>query len=71
MDAKGTMTTAKDRPYLTDRSCGKCLVRFETSERREGGWLYVTFRCPGCGHKSVVTFSPQELAEWESRRRRS
>jgi predicted RNA-binding Zn-ribbon protein involved in translation (DUF1610 family) len=71
MEAKGMTTAAKDRPYLSDRRCGRCLVPFQTSERREGGWLYVSFLCPRCGYKSVVTFSPGELAEWESRRRRS
>ncbi|MGA2363427.1 MAG: hypothetical protein ABSG73_13330 [Candidatus Aminicenantales bacterium] len=62
------MNEKRDRPYLSDRRCGRCLVPFETTERREGGWLYVTFRCPSCGYKSVVTFSPQELQEWERRR---
>jgi predicted RNA-binding Zn-ribbon protein involved in translation (DUF1610 family) len=63
-----TMNDKKRRPYLSDRSCGRCLVPFETTERRAGGWLYVTFKCPGCGYKNVVTFSPEELAEWARRR---
>jgi hypothetical protein len=61
------MNQKNRRPYLSDRRCGRCLVQLETSERREGGWLYVTFHCPGCGFKQVVTFSPTELAEWERR----
>ncbi len=56
-----------NRPYLSERRCGRCLLPLETSERREDGWLFVTYRCPGCGNKSVVTFSPAELAEWERR----
>ena len=58
------MNAEKNRPYLSDRRCGHCLIPFETSERREAGWLYVTFSCSGCGFKQVVTFSPAELAEW-------
>ena len=61
------MTDDRRRPYLMDRRCGRCLIPLETSERREGGWLYVTFRCPGCSFKQVVTFSPGELEEWASR----
>jgi len=64
------MTSTNDerrRPYLTGRSCGRCLVPFELEERREGGWLFVTYRCPKCSNSSTVTFSPQELEEWARR----
>ena len=61
------MTDDRRRPYLTDRRCGRCLVPLETTERREGGWLFVQFSCDKCGFQTVVTFSPQELAEWERR----
>lgn len=64
------MNDEKSRPYLMDRRCGRCLVPLETTEHREGGWLFVTFHCPICGFRTVVTFSPQELAEWERRRAR-
>ena len=57
------------RPYLVDRRCGTCLTPLETTERREGGWLYVTYSCASCGFKQVVTFSPAELAEWARRSR--
>jgi len=55
------------RPYLIGRRCGKCLVPFEITEYREGGWLFATYACPACGSRTVVTFSPQELAEWTRR----
>lgn len=61
------MNEEKRRPYLADRRCGRCLLPFETSERRADGWLYVTFRCPGCGANHAVTFSPAELEEWSRR----
>lgn len=61
------MNEEKRRPYLSDRRCGRCLIPFKTTERREAGWLYVTFRCLGCGFNQVVTFSPGELMEWERR----
>ncbi|MGA2533816.1 MAG: hypothetical protein ABSG19_12375 [Candidatus Aminicenantales bacterium] len=61
------MNEEKRRPYLSDRRCGRCLVPFELEERREGGWLFVTYRCPVCGNKNVVSFSPQELQEWALR----
>lgn len=58
------------RPFLMDRRCGRCLVRLEISENREGGWLFATYRCPVCGFRQVVTFSPAELEEWERRGRK-
>jgi hypothetical protein len=61
------MNDEKRRPYLTGRTCGRCLVPLETIEHREGGWLFVTYSCAGCGFRQVVSFSPQELAEWERR----
>ena len=61
------MNDEKRRPYVTGRRCGRCLVPFEISERREGGWLFVSFTCPVCGYKNVVSFSPGELLEWERR----
>lgn len=61
------MTKDRRRPYLSDRRCGRCIIPLETSERREGGWLIVVFRCPKCGTSSTVTFSPQELEEWTRR----
>lgn len=61
------MNDAKHRPYLTDRRCGQCLVPLEVEEKRENGWLFVTYRCPSCDFRTVVTFSPQELAEWARR----
>ena len=63
------MNDEKRRPYLSDRRCGRCLVPLETTERREGGWLFVQFSCDSCGFKQVVTFSPAELLEWERRGR--
>jgi DNA-directed RNA polymerase subunit RPC12/RpoP len=60
---------ADSRPYLTDRRCGRCLVPFEITEHREGGWLFATYACPTCGNRTVVTFSPQELQERERRSR--
>lgn len=63
------MNDEKKRPYLTDRHCGKCLLPLTTTERRSDGWLYVTYRCASCGFRQVVTFSPQELAEWTRRSR--
>ena len=61
------MNEEKRRPYLSGRSCGRCLVPFETSERREDGWLFVTYACRKCGFSQVVSFSPQELEEWARR----
>jgi len=61
------MNEEKKRPYLSDRRCGRCLKPFETTERREGGWLFVSFKCP-CGSSYTVTFSPAELEEWARRR---
>jgi len=63
------MNDEKRRPYLSDRRCGQCLVPLEVKDRREDGWLFVTYRCPVCGFHQVVTFSPQELMEWERRGR--
>ena len=63
------MNEEKRRPYLTGRSCGQCLTPLETTERREEGWLYVTFACPSCNFRTVVSFGPQELEEWERRSR--
>jgi len=56
-----------DRPYLVARHCGRCLIPLETSERREGAWLFVAYSCAGCGFRQVVTFSPAELEEWARR----
>lgn len=64
------MIDEKHRPYLLDRRCGRCLIPLETSERRDGGWLLVTYLCPVCGFSQVVTFSPQELEEWARRQSR-
>ena len=61
------MSEDRRRPYLSDRRCGRCLVPLEISERREDGWLFVVYRCSGCGATSTVTFSPQELQEWARR----
>lgn len=61
------MNEDRRRPYLSDRRCGRCLVPLETTERREAGWLYVAYRCPACGFRQVVTFSPAELEEWANR----
>lgn len=61
------MNEDRRRPYLTARRCGRCLLPLETSERRQDGWLFVTYRCAGCGQTYVVTFSPAELAEWARR----
>jgi len=55
------------RPYLVDRRCGTCLTPLVTTERHEEGWLIVTYNCPSCDFKSVVTFSPAELQEWARR----
>ena len=63
------MNDEKRRPYLTGRSCGQCLVPLETTERREDGWLIIVYSCRVCEFKTVVTFSPQELEEWERRSR--
>jgi len=57
----------RQRPYVVDRRCGRCLRPLETTERREGGWLFVTYNCAGCGFRQVITFSPEELAEWARR----
>ena len=62
-------TGQAERPYLTGRLCGHCIVPFKISEYREGGWLFATYACPKCGYKNVVTFSPAEMAEWQRRRR--
>ncbi|MBE3111424.1 MAG: hypothetical protein IMZ46_13125 [Acidobacteria bacterium] len=64
------MNEEKRRPYLSDRRCGRCIVPLTTEERREDGWLFVTYNCPKCGFRSVVTFSPQELEEWARRQSR-
>jgi len=64
------MNEEKRRPYLSDRRCGRCIIPLETTDRREGGWLYVTYHCSSCGFNQVVTFSPQELAEWARRQSR-
>lgn len=67
------MTSRNDerrRPYLSGRRCGRCLLPLETSELRQAGWLFVTFTCPGCGFRQVVTFSPGELEEWARRQAR-
>lgn len=61
------MNDEKRRPYLSDRRCGRCLVPLETTERREDGWLFVTYACRKCGFNQVVSFSPGELMEWERR----
>lgn len=61
------MTDDRRRPYLVDRRCGRCIVPLTTTESREGGWLFVTYRCQVCGYSSVVTFSPDELVEWARR----
>jgi len=61
------MTDEKRRPYLSDRRCGRCLVPLELEERREGGWLFVTYHCLSCGFRQVISFSPQELEEWARR----
>jgi len=61
------MTEEKRRPYLSDRRCGRCLVPLETTDRREGGWLFVTYACLKCGFNQVVSFSPGELMEWARR----
>ena len=61
------MTEEKRRPYLSDRRCGRCIIPLELEERREGGWLFVTYHCAGCGFSQVVTFGPQELEEWARR----
>ena len=55
------------RPYLVGRRCGRCLISLQISEYKEDGWLFVTYYCPTCGFKQVVTFSPAELAEWTRR----
>ena len=56
------------RPYLVaDRRCGCCRRPFVITERREDGWIFVTYRCDRCGFNQVVTFSPQELEEWQRR----
>lgn len=60
-----------ERPYLEARRCGRCIVPFEISERREGGWLFVTYSCSRCGFRQVITFSPAELEEWGRRRKSS
>jgi len=56
-------------PLVGPRSCPKCGGRFEPSERREGGWLYVIYRCADCGHAAVVTFAPHEVEARERARR--
>lgn len=61
------MTDDRRRPYLMDRRCGRCILPLSIEEHREGGWLFVTYNCGGCGFRQVVTFSPQELAEWARR----
>ena len=61
------MTDEKRRPYLSDRRCGRCIIPLELEERREDGWLFVTYHCLSCGFRTVVTFSPQELEEWARR----
>ena len=63
------MNNEKRRPYLMDRKCSRCLVPLETSERWKDDWLFVTYKCPGCPFRQVVTFSPAELAEREQRTR--
>ena len=63
------MNEEKRRPYLSDRRCGRCLMPLRTTERREDGWLHVTYACT-CGFRSVVTFSPGELQEWARRQAR-
>ena len=55
------------RPYLTERRCGRCLVALELEERREGGWLFITYKCPCCLFSQVVKFSLAELEEWARR----
>ena len=58
------------RPYLTERLCGECIRPLEiTEERQADGWLKAVYSCSHCGARTVVTFSPQELAEWERRGR--
>ena len=64
-----TMNDEKRRPYLSDRKCGKCLTPLEISEYREAGWMFATYRCAKCDFRQVISFSPQELAEWERRSR--
>ncbi|MEN6560101.1 MAG: hypothetical protein ABFD52_04925 [Acidobacteriota bacterium] len=61
------MSEDRRRPYLSDRRCGRCLIPLEIRERREDGWLIVTYRCPICGFNQAITFSPQELEEWARR----
>lgn len=71
MDAEDRKPVTKNaRPFLVDRRCDCCLVPFEISERREDGWVFVTYRCDRCGFNQVVTFSPAELTEWTRRSER-
>ncbi|GEM_PF-2216094 len=61
------MNEEKRRPYLSGRTCGRCIVPLTTTEYREGGWLFVTYACLKCGFRQVITFSPHELEEWARR----
>jgi hypothetical protein len=63
------MNAEKQKPYLTGCRCGRCITPLETTERRESGTLYVTYVCTRCGVRTVVTFPPAKLAEWERRKR--
>lgn len=50
---------------LDARTCPKCGGRFMPTERRDGDWLYVIFRCGACAHSAVVTYSPLEVEALE------